>query len=609
MVDKAMNETEVDVATGKAPEIIVIDPESAMQKSEVPYAGWIDYVNGKTFSAKGTAYNKDYLILDYKDTTLTSELTIRGWAVAEGGFEKIVWSVDGKNWQEINIGVAETLNATDAVPYYSAVKNIAGYEVQDTTASGAKARFQTTTGIGANLTDYVGQTINITFAGVPKAEPNSLCVLVQVRNVTVGATPELPDDSEGCEVVLGPDHFASMKVSGSKATTVTKMTDDGEYVRFARGGESFGDGYIVFYSNQACDNTGNYMIIKYRTDHMTSGEIWANTGTTADAGGQAGFNQKFQADGKWHILVLDLSLKLSAHVKRNTEGRYTIQWARFDILNTTAANGYFDLAYVLFCDNINDAFEIVGEKDAAYCTHYEGDKFKQNDDGTHTATCALCGTEMSSAAHVATSGMSYNSDLGMYKGTCACGVELTQEFLYVTEVYEDPIPHNMALNKMEEDGESFTRYTVTTNSDPYAYIYKEGKAVTGQYMMIKYRLDNGGNSSDLCTCYFASTASGNGQAGGNGDGSFNMGTFKDTDGEWAYIVIDLLSVENSHFRSASDGSFSLKYFRLRYEISQINAAEGGNPAVYTTLDIAYIAFADNLSAFEKYTTPDTPAEE
>ena len=88
-----------------------------------------------------------------------------------------------------------------------------------------------------------------------------------------------------------------------------------------------------------------------------------------------------------------------------------------------------------------------------------------------------------------------------------------------------------------------------------------------------------------------------------------MGTFKDTDGEWAYIVIDLTSVPNNHFSSSSNGTYSLRYFRLRYETSVINAADGNTPATYTTLDIAYIAFADNLSAFEKYTTPDTPAAE
>ena len=611
MVGGDFSENEIDTSTGAAPEIIVISPESEMQKSEVPYAGWIDYVNSKTFSAKGTAYNKEYLILDYNDTTLTSSLAIRGWAVAEGGFSKYVWSVDGKTWHDVNVGAVETLNATDAVPYYDAVTSISKYVIQDTTASGAKVRFQTTTGIGADLSDYVGQTVNVTFAAIPNAEPNSLCVLAYVRNVTVGAEVVTPPSEEGYEVLLDADHFAGLKMTGvpAGAVTVTKKTDDGEYARFARTGTKFGDGYIVYYSNQACDNTGNYMIIKYRTDHMTDGELWANTGTGADAGGQAGFNQKFEADGKWHILVLDLSLKLSSHVTRNADGRYTIQWARFDIFNTSASEGYFDIAYILFCDDLNDAYEVVGEANAAYCNHYEGDKFKQNDDGTHTATCALCGTEMESSAHVASSGMSFDSELCLYKGTCACGVELTQEFLYVTEAFEDPIPHNMALNKMVEDGESFTRYTVTTNSDPYAYIYKEGSAVTGQYMMIKYRLYNGGKDSALTTCYFASTASTNGQATGNGDGSYNMGTFKDTNGEWAYIVIDLTSVNNSHFRSASNGSYSLKYFRLRYQTEIVQAAEGGNPAVYTTLDIAYIAFADDLSAFEKYTTPDTPAEE
>lgn len=613
MVDGGFNETEIDPSTGKAPEIPVIDPESTMQKSEVPFAAWTDFVNGQTFAAKGAAHDKDYLIIKFDgETNYDSTIKIRGWTVAEGGIEKYVWSIDGKTWHEVDIKKYESLDQTAAQPHFDAVTSITetNYVIQDKVASATNIKYQGE-GIGADLSDYIGQTVNITFAAVPTADPDSLCVIAHVMNVTVVTAPPTPPANEGYEVLLGADHFAGLNLSGvpAGAVTVTKMTDDGEYVRFARTGTSFGDGYMVFYSNLACANTGNYMILKYRTDHMSSGEIWANTGSTADAGGNAGFRQAFETDGEWHIIVFDLSVKLPSYVKRNSDGRYTIQWARFDILNNSASQGYFDLAYILFCDDLNDAIEIVGEKDAAYCTHYDGNTYKQNDDGTHTATCALCGTEMSSAAHMALQGMSYDSVLGMYKGTCACGVELTQDFLYSTEVFEDPIPHDMTLTKMEEDGEDFTRYTVSqTGGDPYAYIYKEGTAVTGQYMMIKYRLSNGGKDSELTTCYFASTASGNGQAQGNGDGSFNMGTFKDTNGEWAYIVIDLTSADNSHFAPKA-GAYSLRYFRLRYDISLVKEAEGSSPAEYTTLDIAYLAFADNLSAFDKYVTPDAPAEE
>ena len=40
-------------------------------------------------------------------------------------------------------------------------------------------------GIAADLSEYAGQVVNVTLAAVPKAEPDSLCVIIHVKGVTV----------------------------------------------------------------------------------------------------------------------------------------------------------------------------------------------------------------------------------------------------------------------------------------------------------------------------------------------------------------------------------------------------------------------------------------
>ena len=52
--------------------------------------------------------------------------------------------------------------------------------------------FQSGVGAGANvsgyaadLSEYVGQKVNVTFAAVPKADPDSLCLILHVTDITV----------------------------------------------------------------------------------------------------------------------------------------------------------------------------------------------------------------------------------------------------------------------------------------------------------------------------------------------------------------------------------------------------------------------------------------
>ena len=71
------------------------------------------------------------------------------------------------------------------------------------------------------------------------------------------------------------------------------------------------------------------------------------------------------------------------------------------------------------------------------------------------------------------------------------------------------------------------------------------------------------------------------------------------DGEWNYLVIDLYNEKNIHFIPNNDGTYSLKYLRIRYGISEYA------PGELTTLDIAFLAFADAESVLTTYVSEQT----
>ena len=616
LVQSRNSEKDIDPNTGEEPIINYIDPESGFTKTEIPYAAWTDQANGKALNA-GTSYTKDPFVFKYNGKTVQNSIvTISGWTCAEGGIEKYVWSVDGgKTWNDIIFSNGRKAFDPGSQPYFDAVTTISKYTIQDTESSKVNVRYQggagqgaASPGIAADLTAYIGQTVNVTFAAIPKADPDSLCLILHVVGVQV-VEPEkiedtLPNDDGSntpYEIFFGVDELSALKVNASQAVTVTKMNDSGEYVRFARNGATFSDGYVSLFTNSAMKNTGKYFIIKYRTDHMSGGQIWANTLEAGPANGSAQFVKAFNTDGNWHLAIVDLSTSLPNFVKSDANGNYAIQWARFDILDNSAANGYFDVAFIVFCDDVTDIKSLVNDSDLSNCTHYRGTEYINNNDGTHSPICGLCGVKMATEAHSPKAGTVYDEAAKKYVGTCNCGEKLESDFLYSCEAYLETTAHTHTLRveNMTEGDEDFLRISgYQLGGDPYTYIYRSSANVTGQYMMIKYRLHNNGKDSNLGSLFYASTMSGNPFAQGNGDGGIKeMGTLNG-DGEWHYIILDLVNDKNTQFIMSPDGTYSLKYFRISFEVSSFTADDGST--AYTSLDVGFVAFADNVNALSNY---------
>ena len=128
---------------------------------------------------------------------------------------------------------------------------------------------------------------------------------------------------------------------------------DEDYVRVTGSG-SVGDRYFGMHPGGSTV-TGKYMVVKYRTSatpHSGLINIFATANTT-DISGNGDFFQApgLVSDGNWHTLVIDMS-QSGAVVAKN--GKYYLNWVRFDIFNSIAGTGYIDFAYVGFCDSISD---------------------------------------------------------------------------------------------------------------------------------------------------------------------------------------------------------------------------------------------------------------
>ena len=175
----------------------LVDPSSGWTVSSIRYASMIDFINGKgdgdgAFNARGSNTDKGLDRIEFKDTTVDGgKLALAGWAIAEGGIEKYMWSADGgKTWNECSLynraGFSDVMGNAgiydSAKHYFSST----GYDVAN---HPDKIVFQGSegeaSGICADLKDFAGQTVDVVFALVPNEDPDGLCIMVVIQGVTV----------------------------------------------------------------------------------------------------------------------------------------------------------------------------------------------------------------------------------------------------------------------------------------------------------------------------------------------------------------------------------------------------------------------------------------
>ena len=176
---------------------ILIDPASGRTASNIRYASMIDFINGKgdgdgAYNSRGSNTDKGLDRIEFNDTTVDGgKLALAGWAVAEGGIDKYMWSADGgKTWQECGLYNRNGYNPVGGNPGILAAGNqffqSSGYDV---TEHPDKIIFQgvegSPSGVCADLSAYKGQTVDVIFALVPLADADGLCIMAVIEGVTV----------------------------------------------------------------------------------------------------------------------------------------------------------------------------------------------------------------------------------------------------------------------------------------------------------------------------------------------------------------------------------------------------------------------------------------
>ena len=112
------------------------------------------------------------------------QINLNGWCAVDGGVYKYVWSVDGGvTWNEefVNSDRIKTPTKAD-IP--TAGQTYSGKTFADFDGSYTNAQFQSG-GIGIDLSDYNGNTVDVIFAAIPVVNQDVKIVLLNITDVAV----------------------------------------------------------------------------------------------------------------------------------------------------------------------------------------------------------------------------------------------------------------------------------------------------------------------------------------------------------------------------------------------------------------------------------------
>ncbi len=187
-----------------------IGKNSGYTAATVPYVSRIDFVNGKGDGEPGNApYNNKGGMTSRIDTLLyngptaaEAKLALSGWTLVYGGVEKYVWSADGgKTWHDAALYNRDSFDPASGAYIDSANGTAPGTDFSPYASEGLyQGQEGVPQGVAADLSAYVGKTVNVTFAAVPKTDTATLCIIGHIEKVRVYASA---DDAQAGEAAAG----------------------------------------------------------------------------------------------------------------------------------------------------------------------------------------------------------------------------------------------------------------------------------------------------------------------------------------------------------------------------------------------------------------------
>ena len=168
-------------------------------------------------------------------------------------------------------------------------------------------------------------------------------------------------------IFVGSAQLSLLAGNSFKGVSAVKPSDDGSYVRFYGDGLGTPEAYFTVFNNANKDETGRFIVMKYRVPstnkHSTVFEYYCSTINSGATGGDAVSFGGVTADDKWHVVVIDASLRGNTFKHSdNSEEEYYALYLRLDVFNGVMdVTDYVDIAYIAFADEISQICEY--EKD------------------------------------------------------------------------------------------------------------------------------------------------------------------------------------------------------------------------------------------------------
>lgn len=348
------------------------------------------------------------------------------------------------------------------------------------------------------------------------------------------------------------------------------------------------------YSNGTAP-TGQYFVIKYRVPNnnllTTTGSshtqnqirIYTSTQRNGATDEKDGVCLPVWEDNNWKVAIINLSTSVGnssgSTYLRAEDGTYTMKFMQLRLFygGLSSSRDYTDIAYVAFCDSLEEAVGIVKENE--YYFQSEKGDFKhtlvQKDQGPIEEEEPET-PEQPIESHVVTE--SYAD--GKYTFTCShCNSTINSITVpsnvnkFYSPVYLSTATgyHAVTAQGLENDGTLFTRLTsVDGNAFEYYLVNRQGAPATDagafRYIALRIRVSDASKHVNLV---------------------FNQGTSETlirisdslTSGEWATVVIDMNKIAPI---VQSGGGYTIKSFLL------YTGALGAN-----YIDIAHIGMYDS----------------
>ena len=373
--------------------------------------------------------------------------------------------------------------------------------------------------------------------------------------------PEIEKSPDPMTLWYDPQRInAEIIKASNRFGEISMMSEDGvDFIRINRNGTDKEATFILCEDSEGIQ-AGKYLVFKMRVPQgsaakLNTWEFYTSTEHTVyDAAGNiliVGEDYRAScpnlADGKWHVIVIDLeAYGKSESFKADENGNYKVKYIRFDAFNPgSATDAYFDMAYI----GLHNSLDIILE--------YNSD--------------------MNTVA--------YFKNASDYEHISTKNYEPLKLHMDASELYDildrwSSRFHSVTLS----DERDYIRLAGSTGAEAIVELFVNNKKETGSYMVLKYRIPEA-NPGNIGYWQFYTDTSVNKASGENEYTGEGMGTIVTADGNWQVVVFDI-AARNLPTFAAVDGKYTAKYLRFDFFNKTFDAD------VY--YDIEYIAFSDNL---------------